>query len=145
MQLFMRLSYPSLSDIEALMLTTLDHIMARRFSKMLISACLAARLAYMMRLNYEDGRHGFLMQERRRRLMWAIFTLDTLYSSGRAEFTGCSKETIHLQLPCNERSFTLDIPVMTEPLSPPDIPTTSDLGLMAYNIRVLDIRDRIQR
>ncbi|KAH0424690.1 nitrate assimilation regulatory protein [Colletotrichum camelliae] len=145
MQLFMRLSEPSLSDIEALMLTTLDHIMARRFSKMLISACLAARLAYMMRLNYEDGRHGFLMQERRRRLMWAIFTLDTLYSSGRAEFTGCSKETIHLQLPCNERSFTLDIPVMTEPLSPPDIRTTSDLGLMAYNIRVLDIRDRIQR
>ncbi|CAI0646244.1 unnamed protein product, partial [Colletotrichum noveboracense] len=145
MQLFMRLSEPSLSDIEALMLTTLDHIMARRFSKMLITACLAARLAFMMRLNYEDGRHGFLMQERRRRLMWAIFTLDTLYSSGRAEFTGCSKETIHLQLPCNERSFTLDIPVMTEPLAPPDIPATSDLGLMAYNIRVLDIRDRIQR
>ncbi|KAF6823356.1 nitrate assimilation regulatory protein [Colletotrichum plurivorum] len=145
MQLFMRLSEPSLSDIEALMLTTLDHIIARRFSKMLISACLAARLAYMMRLNYEDGRLGFLTQERRRRLMWAIFAMETLYSSGRAEFTGSSKETIYLQLPCNERSFTLDIPVMTEPLSPSETQKSSDLGLMAYNIRVLDIRDRIQR
>ncbi|TDZ30281.1 hypothetical protein C8035_v003126 [Colletotrichum spinosum] len=120
MQLFMRLGEPSMSDIEALMLTTMDHIIARRFSKMLISACLAARLAYMMKLNYEDGRLSFITQERRRRLMWAIFTLDTLYSSGKAEFTGCSKDTIHLQLPCNERSFTLDLPVVTEPLNPPE-------------------------
>ncbi|KAL0938436.1 nitrate assimilation regulatory protein [Colletotrichum truncatum] len=144
-ELLMRLSEPSMSDIEALMLTTMDHIIARRFSKMLVSACLAARLAYMMRLNYEDGRHSFITQERRRRLMWAIFTLDTMYSSGRAEFTGCSKDTIHLQLPCNERSFTLDIPVITEPLASTGARGSSELGLMAYNIRVLDIRDRIQR
>ncbi|KAJ0161687.1 putative transcriptional regulatory protein PB1A11.04c [Colletotrichum tanaceti] len=147
-QLLMRLSEPSMSDIEALMLTTLDHIIARRFSKMLVSACLAARLAFMMRLNYEDGRLSFLTRERRRRLMWAIFTMETLYSSGRAEFTGCSKDTIHLQLPCNERSFTLDMPVMTEPLEPSGTPPPADsteLGLMAYNVRVLDIRDRIQR
>ncbi|KAK1542442.1 hypothetical protein CPAR01_05829 [Colletotrichum paranaense] len=145
MQLFMRLSEPSMSDIEALMLTTLDHIIARRFSKMLVSACLAARLAFMMRLNYEDGRLSFLTQERRRRLMWGIYTMETLYSSGRTEFTGCPKETIHLQLPCHERSFTLDIPVMTEPLKPPENQCSLELGLMAYNIRVLDIRDRIQR
>ncbi|OLN90337.1 putative transcriptional regulatory protein C530.11c-like protein 5 [Colletotrichum chlorophyti] len=145
MQLFLRLSEPSISDIETLVLITLDHSIARRFSKMLVSACLAARLAFMMRLNYEDGRHGFLAQERRRRLMWAIFTSETLYSSGRAEFTGCSTDTIHLQLPCNERSFTLDIPVITEPLKPPKTQKSSDLGLVAYNIRVLDIRDRIQR
>ncbi|KAK1466065.1 hypothetical protein CTAM01_17046 [Colletotrichum tamarilloi] len=144
MQLFMRLSEPSMSDIEALMLTTLDHIIARRFSKMLVSACLAARLAFMMRLNYEDGRLSFLTQERRRRLMWGIYTMETLYSSGRTEFTGCPKETIHLQLPCHERSFTLDIPVMTEPLKPPENQCSLELGLMAYNIRVLDIRDRIQ-
>lgn len=145
MQLLMRLSEPSMSDIEALMLTTLDHIIARRFSKMLVSACLAARLAFMMRLNYEDGRLSFLTQERRRRLMWGIYTMETLYSSGRTEFTGCPKETIHLQLPCHERSFTLDIPVMTEPLKPPENQCSLELGLMAYNIRVLDIRDRIQR
>ncbi|OHE98483.1 hypothetical protein CORC01_06274 [Colletotrichum orchidophilum] len=145
MQLLMRLSEPSMSDIEALMLTTLDHIIARRFSKMLVSACLAARLAFMVRLNYEDGRLSFLTQERRRRLMWAIYTMETLYSSGRTEFTGCPKETIHLQLPCHERSFTLDIPVSTEPLKPPKAHCSLELGLMAYNIRVLDIRDRIQR
>ncbi|TIC89785.1 putative transcriptional regulatory protein [Colletotrichum higginsianum] len=145
MQLLMRLSEPSMSDIEALMLTTLDHIIARRFSKMLVSACLAARLAFMMRLNYEDSRLSFLTQERRRRLMWAIFTMETLYSSGRAEFTGCSKDTIHLQLPCNEHSFTLDIPVTTEPLKPSRTQNGTELGLMAYNVRVLDIRDRIQR
>ncbi|KZL64658.1 nitrate assimilation regulatory protein [Colletotrichum tofieldiae] len=145
MQLLVRLSEPSMSDIEALMLTTLDHIIARRFSKMLVSACLAARLAFMMRLNYDDSRLSFLTQERRRRLMWAIFTTETLYSSGRMEFTGCPKDTIHLQLPCNENSFTLDMPVTTEPLKPAGIPNASHLGLMAYNIRVLDIRDRIQR
>ncbi|KAK1987286.1 hypothetical protein LZ30DRAFT_580353 [Colletotrichum cereale] len=145
MQLLMRLGEPSMSDIEALILVTLDHIIMRRFSKMLVSACLAARLAFLMRLNYEDNRLTFLIRERRRRLMWAIVTMETLYSSGRSEFTSCPKAIIHLQLPCNENSFALDIPVTTEPLDPPGISNTSDLGLVAYNVRVLDIRDRIQK
>lgn len=137
-----------MSDVEAWMLVTLDHILCRRFGKMLVSMGLTARLAYILRLNHEEERLPFLIQERRRRLMWSIFIMDTLYSSGRAEFTACERETLHIRLPCNERSFTMDVPVVTEPLVPRSTPETAgnaNLGLMAYCLRVLDIRDRSHR
>jgi hypothetical protein len=108
--------------------------------------CLVARLAYILRLNHEEDRLPFLIQERRRRLMWSIYVMDTFYSSGRTEFTACPTDTIHLRLPCNEQSFAMDVPVVTEPLVPPtDQPPSRDMGLMAYCIRVIDIRDRTQR
>ncbi|KAH6677830.1 hypothetical protein F5X68DRAFT_270231 [Plectosphaerella plurivora] len=145
-QLLARVGEPRMSDVEAWMLVTLDHILSRRFGKMLVTMCLLARLAYILRLNHEEDRLPFLIQERRRRLMWSIYVVDTFYSSGRTEFTAVSTETIHLRLPCNEQSFAMDVPVVTEPLIPPtDQPPSRDMGLMAYIIRVLDIRDRTQR
>jgi hypothetical protein len=113
---------------------------------MLISISLTARLAYILRLNHEDDRQPFLVQEQRRRLMLSIFTMDTLYSSGKAEFTACTTETLHIRLPCNETSFSMDIPVSTEVLAPTsESHGESAIGLLGYCIRVLEIRDRVQR
>lgn len=141
-----RLGSPTVSDIEALILIALDHCMSRRFVKTLTSSCLAARMAYIMRLNHENTKLSFLAQESRRRLMWAIFVFDTLYSSGRSELTSCSAGTIHLQLPCHERAFSLDTPSITETLRPPTHGSTStSIGTTGFLIRILDIRDRIQR
>ncbi|KAL3450812.1 hypothetical protein BJX65DRAFT_270146 [Aspergillus insuetus] len=145
-RLLTRLAHPTVSDIEAWLLVTLDHCFSRRFSRMLISMSLTARLAYIFRLNYEDDRQPFLIQEQRRRLMWSIFTMDTLYSSGKAEFTACTRDTLHIRLPCNETSFSMDIPVSTEGLAPTsESHDESAIGLLGYCIRVLEIRDRVQR
>lgn len=143
--LLQQLARPQISDIEAWLLITLDHYLSQRVSKMLVSMALASRLAYILRLNYEDTRQEFLVQERRRRLMWSIYVMDSLYSSGKAEFTACTAETLHIRLPCNEKSFSMDIPVTTEPLHPPLHSDTTTMSLLGYCIRVLDIRNRTQR
>lgn len=78
--------------------------------------------------------------------MWSIFTTDTLYSSGKTEFTSCTTETLHIRLPCNEKSFSMDMPVPTGLLnSDPNASGESNVGLLGYCLRVLDIRDRSQR
>ncbi|KAF5681279.1 transcriptional regulatory [Fusarium heterosporum] len=71
--------------------------------------------------------------------------MDTLYSSGKVEFTACTTETLHIRLPCNEKSFSMDIPVTTESLHSTLHPDTTAMGLLGYCIRVLDIRNRTQR
>ncbi|CEI63708.1 hypothetical protein FVEN_g6830 [Fusarium venenatum] len=144
-RLLQQLSHPQISDVEAWLLITLDHYLSQRVSKMLVSMALTSRLAYIPRLNHEDTRQKFLVQERRRRLMWSIYIMDSLYSSGKAEFTACTPETLHIRLPCNEKSFSMDLPVTTEFLHPPSHPDTTSIGLLGYCIRVLDIRNRVQR
>ncbi|KAF5572188.1 transcriptional regulatory [Fusarium pseudoanthophilum] len=143
--LLRRVAQPRLSDIEAWLLVTLDHYLSQRVSKMLVSMALTSRLAYILRLNHEDPRQKFLVQERRRRLMWAIYIMDSLYSSGKTEFTACTPETLHIRLPCAEKSFSMDAPVITVPLRPKAHEDTSNVGLLGYCIRVLDIRNRVQR
>ncbi|KAI8716260.1 hypothetical protein NCS52_00919100 [Fusarium sp. LHS14.1] len=144
--LLSRLAQPRVSDVEAWLLVTLDQYLSRQFSKMLVSMSLTSRLAYILRLNHENDRPSFLLQERRRRLMWSIFTTDTLYSSGKTEFTSCTTETLHIRLPCNEKSFTMDIPVLAGRLTGGiDASGESSIGLLGYCLRVLDIRDRCQR
>ncbi|RSL43215.1 hypothetical protein CEP54_015177 [Fusarium duplospermum] len=144
-ELLSRLAQPRVSDVEAWLLVTLDQYLSRQFSKMLVSMSLTSRLAYILRLNHENDRLSFLLQERRRRLMWSIFTTDTLYSSGKTEFTSCTTETLHIRLPCNEKSFSMDTPVSTGLLtSDVDASGESNIGLLGYCLRVLDIRDRCQ-
>ncbi|CVK85401.1 uncharacterized protein FPRN_06722 [Fusarium proliferatum] len=143
--LLRRVAQPRLSDIEAWLLVTLDHYLSQRVSKMLVSMALTSRLAYILRLNHEDPRQKFLVQERRRRLMWAIYIMDSLYSSGKTEFTACTPETLHIRLPCAEKSFSMDAPVITVPLHSSPHEDTSNIGLLGYCIRVLDIRNRVQR
>lgn len=147
-QLLARSGEPRMSDVEAWVLISLNHAFSRQFTRMLVSMSLAARLAYILRLNHEEERLPFLVRERRSRLMWSIYVLDTLYSSGRAEFTSCQRDTLLLRLPCGERSFSMDVPVMTESLTPTPGAShtgTSNLGTMAYCIRILDIRDQTNR
>jgi hypothetical protein len=140
-----RLDSLVVSDVEALVLLALDHCMSRRFVKTLTSSCLAARMAYLMRLNHEIPRLPFLAREGRRRLIWAIFAFDTIYSSGRSELTSCSANTIHVQLPCHERAFEIDSAAITEPLRSIADVSMDRIGTTGFLVRILDVRDRIQR
>jgi len=105
---------------------------------------IASRMAYLSRLNYESGNVPFVVQETRRRLMWAIYTLDRFYSGGLPDFTVCPAESVHLTLPCNEMNFELEISTTTEPLQPvfPSV-GNSGIGVFGFYIRMLDIRNRI--
>lgn len=103
-------------------------------------------MAYIKNLNYESNSNSFLMQESRRRLMWSIYILDKFYADGTSDFTVCSSESMHLNLPCDERSFELDHKVRAQALVPdPAQPSDSEVGIFAYLVRILDIKDRILR
>lgn len=140
------LTNPCLSDVEAWVLVIFENAVAGRYSTMLLYLSLVSRLAYIMRLHLEDQSLPFLERERRRRLFWAIHTLDSVYSSGRPELTSCPSELAQVQLPCKESCYTMDVASVTETLHVSDsTPNRSNLGMVAYCIRVLDIRNRAHR
>lgn len=118
----------------------------RELIKAQVLVGLAARLAFILGLNYEIPRLGPTNRELRRRLMWSIFTLDKMCSGGLAEMSQCRVENVHIQLPCNEQAFTLGIPAKTQSLrvgDPSPERSDNDMGTMAYLVRLVDIRDRI--
>ncbi|KAH7146605.1 hypothetical protein B0J13DRAFT_473461 [Dactylonectria estremocensis] len=145
-QLLARLGAPRLSDVETWVLIVFEQMLLGRFANMLTSMSLVARLAYLLRLHLEDGSLPFILQERRRRLMWSIYVAESLYSDGVEEFTCCNLNFIFLQLPCNERSFSMDILVKTERLPQShELQEPSNVGLMGHCVRVLAIRAEAQR
>ncbi|KAH9210428.1 hypothetical protein DL95DRAFT_307997 [Leptodontidium sp. 2 PMI_412] len=145
-QVLRMITEPSLSNIETLLIIIFDRLTSRKFGKVMALSALVVRFAFAMRLNYTDKKLTFVGQERRRRLMWSIFMSDTLLANGRADFTLVSAERIHLQLPCHERDFSFDIPVETELLKPtPGLDNQSNIGMMGFLIRILEIRVRIQK
>lgn len=112
----------------------------------LILMATLTRFAFALRLNYENPNLCSLAQESRRRLMWAIYILDTFLAGGLPEFTLCPSTVIHLPLPNLEASFELDISYANVPLydSGPSS-TVDDNGLLAYYIRVIYLRDSVLR
>ncbi|CZT04648.1 uncharacterized protein RCO7_05531 [Rhynchosporium graminicola] len=145
-QVLKLITAPSLSVIETLLIIIFDRLTSRKFDKVMALSALVVRFALALRLNYTNKKLTFVGQERRRRLMWSIFMSDTLLANGRADFTLISVEKVHLQLPCHERNFSYDIPVETEFLKPdPVLNNKSNIGMMGFLIRILEIRVRIQK
>lgn len=95
-------------------------------------------------------------KESRRRLMWSCYIMDALVGSGVDQLTLMDERDIKIQLPCNERNFTQQVPCLTETLHagswlkilPEDLdPKTllPNMGIMAYFIRHISIRKRVLR
>ena len=138
------LERPSISKIQTLVLVIRQRIAWCRFSSAFMLLATVARFSFALRLNYESPDLCFLAQESRRRLMWAVYMLDTLWAAGLQEFTLCPTSVIHLQLPSREEDFELDVPRVTEALWQ-ESDSVADLGLLAYYIRITLLRDRILR
>ena len=137
---------PSVIKIQALVLIIKYRTLTRRSSSAAMLLALTTRYAFALRLNYEHPSLPFLAQEARRRLMWAIFMLDSAVSGCIEEFTLCSSDLIHLQIPCREENFELDLPEETKHLWPcKDEAKGMNLGLLAFHIRIFGIRDRVLR
>lgn len=137
---------PSVVKTQALLLIILYRIWLGSFSEAFVLMATLTRFAFALRINYENPNVCFLAQESRRRLMWAIYILDTMLSAGLPEFTLCSSNVVHLHLPCLEENFELDNPCLTETLLPDrDSNEKRDLGLLAFYVRIIYLRDQVLR
>ncbi|KAI0876418.1 hypothetical protein GGS24DRAFT_513778 [Hypoxylon argillaceum] len=138
------LENPSTIKIQALVLVMKHRILSRRFTSAFMLAATAARFAYALRLNYENQSLCFLARESRRRLMWAFLTIDSGVNGGQADFTLLPPDSLHIQLPCNERNFEFDLPQVTGHLRPlPSQPFPDDVGSLALHVRLLWMRSRV--
>lgn len=139
---------PTLGKVQTLVIIVAYRMLTERFDAAFTLMSIAARFAYALRLNYENPKLPFLVQESRRRLMWSVFLLDVSLASGQPDFSLCPAESIHLQLPCRETDFELNVGYTTEPLISP-AGASSDkpphLGLVAFFVRLTWIRARILR
>ncbi|KAI2634026.1 hypothetical protein GGS21DRAFT_490946 [Xylaria nigripes] len=138
------LENPSTIKIQALVLVMKHRILSRRFTSAFMLAAMASRFAFALRLNYENPSLCFLARESRRRLMWAFLTIDSGVNGGQADFTLLPADSLHIQLPCNERNFEFDLPQVTGHLRP--LPAQSfpdDVGSLALHVRLLWMRSRV--
>ncbi|TLD14187.1 uncharacterized protein PgNI_02659 [Pyricularia grisea] len=147
------LEKPSTLKLQTLVLIIKHRILMRRFPSAFMLHAVASRFAVALRLNHENPRLCFLAQESRRRLMWAVYMIDTGIAAGHPDFglwENKAPSNIRIQLPCNERNFDFDLPEVTEPLEQPAPgpdgvipPMTDDIGFLALHIRVCLLRSRI--
>ncbi|KAI4860269.1 hypothetical protein F4820DRAFT_117364 [Hypoxylon rubiginosum] len=138
------LENPSTIKIQALVLVMKHRMLSRKFTTAFMLAATATRFAYALRLNYENSNLCFLARESRRRLMWALLTIDSGINGGCLDFTLMPSESMHIQLPCTERNFEFDLPQVTEYLRPvPTRPFPDDVGSLALHVRLLWMRSRV--
>lgn len=140
------LGNPTLADIQAIGLVVFDHLQSRRFVSLMAWLSLAVRFSYLLQLNHENKSLPFLERESRRRLMWALWVMDTWTSDGRKELILCPANSMRIMLPCDERSFALNIEVQTEHIVPLGrCNEGSTPGLIGYLLRAMNTRHEIQR
>lgn len=140
-------SRPSTIKVQALVLMIKQRILSNRFPSAFMLIGIASRFAAALRLNYESPNICFLAQESRRRLMWALYCIDSGISGGHRDFSLWRAERIFVGLPCNERNFEFDLPQDTEKLIPepnqPQSAQAEDIGSLALHIRIQHIRHKI--
>ncbi|KAJ4982743.1 mucin-desulfating sulfatase (n-acetylglucosamine-6-sulfatase) [Stagonosporopsis vannaccii] len=130
--------------IEALMILGFNRRCNHQSGKTFFFVSLAARMAYHLKLHRENYDLPFIEQERRRRLVWCIFTVDRFCAGGIQEYIVLSTASLQVQLPCAERYFETNSAVKTCSLI--DTQTSaSELSLFALMLRLFDIRSRVLR
>ncbi|KAL4898550.1 fungal-specific transcription factor domain-containing protein [Aspergillus ambiguus] len=163
--------------LETLDTVSIDHTMAAvllhdyeirmgHFANAFMLSGLIIRMTQALQINLEyntdllcqdiDSAVSITSKESRRRLMWSCYVMDALVGSGVDQLTLVDEKDVKIQLPCNERSFTQQIPCLTETLKPGSwlkfIPGETDtsailpnMGIMAYFVRHIAIRRRVLR
>ncbi|KAF7541150.1 hypothetical protein G7054_g870 [Neopestalotiopsis clavispora] len=140
-----QLAQPSIFRLQALLLIVRYRIESGDFPTAFMLAALAARSAVGLRLNFERAELPPLAQEARRRLFWSLYLLDDFFCVGLREFELCPKETIHLQLPCDDELFEAGQHCRTGTLQqyPLEVPAT--IGLRGIFLRLVSTRREIMR
>ncbi|KAI0536078.1 hypothetical protein GGR58DRAFT_514855 [Xylaria digitata] len=132
-----KIGQPSIFHLQALLLVIRYRIESGEFPTAFVTVAL--------RLNYERIELAFVAQEARRRLFWALYLLDDYFCVGLREFELCPEETIHLQLPCQERIFEAGQQCQTGMLRPSTSDDSVAMGLRGAFVRLISARRAIMR
>lgn len=116
------------------------------FAKVWQSFGVASRLMLGLRVNWDvlPRNQTFAQQECLRRIAWQLFYLDRMLAGGYEEYISCRAENMKIALPCSEASFRENRPINAEKLydKPGNHPST--INMHAYQLRLIDLRHRIQ-
>lgn len=140
-----RLGRLSINQLQALVLIMRYHVAAGKLPEAWMMISLAARVAFIMRLNLEDGNLNPIAQESRRRLVWAIYLSDRQISGGVDDLAVCPTDKIHIRLPCDDHSFRRGIASRAQYLEEKHRQDDGHMSIIAYYIRLSNFRDRILR
>ncbi|QGI84704.1 hypothetical protein CEK25_011433 [Fusarium fujikuroi] len=134
----------SVPKLQALMLV-IKFLFSMRFTgDVWVLLSIASRVAFTKRLNYERPAIDPVKQECLRRLMWSIYVVDKVFSGGIEDLTVCPTQRMHIRLPSSHHNFQLGSRSKAPFLrSKNEIDT--DLNVLAYLMRLYDIRDRVLR
>lgn len=99
-----------------------------------------------LRINWHVLPRGrsFIQQESLRRIGWHFFHIDRMLAGGYDEYICCRAENMRIPLPCNEAAYRENRPVVAERLYDKPAKPPSSINLHAFQIRLVDLRHRIQ-
>ncbi|KAF2964041.1 hypothetical protein GQX73_g9542 [Xylaria multiplex] len=107
--LLRHLESPTISRLQALLLTINYQMQAGLFQRAFMLTATAARYAAAMRLNHERPDLDPITQEVRRRIIWSLKIIERYFSVGLPEFEAFHIETIYLRFPCSESDFGCEV------------------------------------
>lgn len=140
----------SIPRLQVLLLLMFDDFAKGDLGAVAFRVALAARLVFGLKLNYPTEAVPFTNQECRRRHSWCTYLLDKLVAGGGLPYPSiCPRGSIHVQVPCDSRSFQLEYecvnPTLDEfALNPATYKNFSSIGVTSYLVRILDLYDQIQ-
>ncbi|KAF5597616.1 uncharacterized protein FSUBG_8448 [Fusarium subglutinans] len=132
----------SVPKLQALMLV-IKFLFSMRFTgDVWVLLSIASRVAFTKRLNYERPAIDPVKQECLRRLMWSIYVVDKVFSGGIEDLTVCPTQRMHIRLPSSHHNFQLGSRSKA-PFLRSKNENDTDLNVLAYLMRLYDIRDRV--
>lgn len=99
-----------------------------------------------LQINWEAATRDrpFVEQETMRRMAWQIFNMDRLLAGGYEEYISCRPEVMKIRLPCNDRAYRENIPLVVEKLYETSSKCRNAMGLHGHQLRLVDVTHRIQ-
>ncbi|KAL3481280.1 hypothetical protein BJX99DRAFT_253584 [Aspergillus californicus] len=135
---------PTVTKVQALIFIIKHQAMSRWFSRAFMLMAVVIRFATSLRLNYEDPKLPFLAHESHRQVMWLVYMIDKMLAAGYQDLTLCRADMMHIQLPCHDNNFQLDVPEISKSVIPNNTPgQTTSISIQALAIRVLWLRQQV--
>ena len=122
-----------------------------------MSQALQINLEYSTDILCQEAYSGPSVTEResRRRVMWSCWAADALVGSGVNQLTTLDLAEMKIQLPCTDRNFLHQLPLITEtmeagqvlPFLDPMLAVSSsqNIGIAAFYLRHIRTRQRVLR
>ncbi|KAI1501138.1 fungal-specific transcription factor domain-containing protein [Biscogniauxia marginata] len=147
----------SIISVENLMAAVLLHdyqLRVGNYMHAFLVTGIAARMVQILKINTEPSpgipetriasMSDTRIRESKRRLAWSCFTMETGLT-GIEQLDIFNESNNKLQLPCNERNFTLEIPCITEALHQGRRSSNAaeNMGLVAYFVRLTWLRKKV--